>query len=438
MKNFIFFVIATVFCGQVICNEILNDFVKFEENFPHVEISEKCQSDLKVLKNGIDNEEVWALMVQDLSGKPSTGFLWGNNFWLGSGESCRLINNPPRIPLRPPDHRKMVANVTDIASQIEVEYRIFYINHTSNLQFDIAIFKFFGLHIGLCFPKNCHQNDSSLMSELIFSKSSRKPIYGRLQFVRTKLLQLRDNLLNDPAVSALTIIFAVMIILIIIGTIFVYKEQELNKDATDILPCTKFWHKVSLQRNFHLLTHLASSEHTFQSINGLRTIFMIWVIIGHSFLYALSAIDNLRFAYSSIESPAFKFMYGAIIVVDSFFVFGGFLMSYNFFEHMKKQKPKHLVSYCVDKILKRFVRLNPPFMIIILISIFVGIYLKDTSTFILYEDLEDNCRKYWWRNLLMIQNWFSRHEICMSWSWFIAADFQLYSLTLGLLAFSIR
>lgn len=236
----------------------------------------------------------------------------------------------------------------------------------------------------------------------------------------------------------LRLIVGFMMIIIIYGTVFVYQEQSLNKEVVDLLPCTKFWHKVALQKNFHLLTHLTTSENTFQSINGLRTIFMIWVIVGHSFLYALSAIDNLRFAYSSIESPAFKFMYGAIIVVDSFFVFGGFLLSYNFFEHMKKKKPKHLVQYCADKILKRFVRLNPPFLVIILISIVIGIYLKDTSTFILYEDLEDNCRKYWWRNLLMIQNWFSRHEICMSWSWFIAADFQLYALTLGLLAFSIR
>lgn len=146
----------------------------------------------------------------------------------------------------------------------------------------------------------------------------------------------------------------------------------------------------------------------------------------------------MRFAYSNISSPAFKFMYGAIIVVDSFFVFGGFLMSYNFFQHMAKRKPNHLIAYCADKIIKRFVRLNPPFIVMMLISIVVGIYLKDTSAFLLYEDLEGNCKNYWWRNVLMIQNWFSRHEICMSWSWFVAADFQLYAITLILLTFSLR
>lgn len=228
-----------------------------------------------------------------------------------------------------------------------------------------------------------------------------------------------------------------MTFLIIVGT-FIVRTETMNISVIDEKPKISFWHLVSIQKNFHLLTDVKASEKHFQSINGLRTFFMIWVIFGHSFLYALSAIDNLRFAYSSIESPAFKFMYGAIIVVDSFFVFSGFLLSYNFFEHMKKRKPKHLITYCADKIIKRFVRLNPPFIVMILISIVVGIYIKDTSAFILYEDLEGNCKNYWWRNVLMIQNWFSRHEICMSWSWFVAADFQLYAFTLILLTFSLR
>lgn len=206
MKLFLSCLITTfVIFNQVNCNEILASFVEFHEKFPDVKISEKCYEDLKILKSGIENEEVWSLLVQDLSGKPSPGFLWGNNFWLGARDSCTLMNDPPKIPLRPAASRKMIENVTDVRSVIEVEYRVLYVNHTSNLQFDVGIFKFFGLHIGLCFPTNCNQNDTKVMSEKIFnSNSSKRSIFGNLQFVKTKVLNLRDKVFEDPAVVILT------------------------------------------------------------------------------------------------------------------------------------------------------------------------------------------------------------------------------------------
>lgn len=387
-------------------NGILGDFVNFKKTYPEIEIEEKCASDLEWLKNGIDNSEIWALMVQDVSGKHPSGFIWGNNFWLGMRDSCRLLNKPPKIHLRDTSlNSRLIKNVTDIASEIAVEYRMFYVNHSSEIQFDTGIFEFYGLHIGLCFPKNCSSSDVDVMSKNVFrdSKIGMSTAVGKLTYVRSKLLKVRDNFFGDTNVILLLTVFVVMILLIAIGS---YKvSRESNQMVINARPRSSFWQLVAVQNNYHLLTDSKSSEMHFQSINGLRTIFMIWVIFGHSFLYALSAIDNMRFAYSSIDSPAFKFMYGAIIVVDSFFVFGGFLMSYSFYEHMAKRKPKHLISYCADKILKRFVRLNPPFIVMMLISVVVGMYIKDSSAFILYEDLEGNCKNYWWRNVLMVQNW---------------------------------
>lgn len=204
--NFIL-IFSAVFIEHSIGNEILVDFVNFQENYSDVKISEECAMDLKWLKKGIENSEVWALLVQDVSGKSSSGFLWGNNFWLGLRDACGLLNKPPKIHVREtPQNRRMIKNVTDIASEIEVEYRVFYVNHSSVVQFDTGIYNFYGLHIGLCFPKNCNQNDVDLMSRNVFrdSKIGKSAVIGKLEYVRSKLLKLRDNFIADANVILLT------------------------------------------------------------------------------------------------------------------------------------------------------------------------------------------------------------------------------------------
>lgn len=71
-------------------------------------------------------------------------------------------------------------------------------------------------------------------------------------------------------------------------------------------------------------------------------------------------------------------------------------------------------------------------------STVLAFFLNDTSQFRMYEDVEGNCKKFWWRNLLLIQNFYPIKELCMSWSWYIAADFQLYVVTIVLLALSLK
>ncbi|KAL3285844.1 hypothetical protein HHI36_000364 [Cryptolaemus montrouzieri] len=44
----------------------------------------------------------------------------------------------------------------------------------------------------------------------------------------------------------------------------------------------------------------------------------------------------------------------------------------------------------------------------------------------------DICRDYWWKNILFIQNIYEPDKICSSVTWYLATDYQLYLLTLGI------
>uniref|UniRef100_A0A8D8FJ14 Nose resistant to fluoxetine protein 6 n=1 Tax=Culex pipiens TaxID=7175 RepID=A0A8D8FJ14_CULPI len=48
------------------------------------------------------------------------------------------------------------------------------------------------------------------------------------------------------------------------------------------------------------------------------------------------------------------------------------------------------------------------------------------------------CNKYWWRNILYINNWYPFNEMCMIWSWYLANDMQLYVVAIILLVLSMR
>ena len=37
-----------------------------------------------------------------------------------------------------------------------------------------------------------------------------------------------------------------------------------------------------------------------------------------------------------------------------------------------------------------------------------------------------HCPKYWWRNLLNINNLWAEGEMCAAWTWYLADDFQFF------------
>lgn len=75
----------------------------------------------------------------DASTAPTTGYVWGNNYWLGSHQSCVLLNQPPKLFLSLVDKRKNYRNLTDTQPLFPVEYRMFYVNHDSKMQLDLYI-----------------------------------------------------------------------------------------------------------------------------------------------------------------------------------------------------------------------------------------------------------------------------------------------------------
>ena len=107
-------------------------------------------------------------------------------------------------------------------------------------------------------------------------------------------------------------------------------------------------------------------------------------------------------------------------------IFSGLLLSYTFFGQHQKQPVKNPLTKLLKMILNRYLRLTPILLILIMITMTASMILNDVSQFHQVENYEHICKTFWWRNLLYIQNLFPLSEVCISWTWYLAADFQLF------------
>lgn len=79
--------------------------------------------------------------VFDASGQVAAGFVWGNNYWLGSKKECERVNDPTKVVLSERLAKNHLVNLTEIASPFPVEYKMSWAKHESRWQLDINTFE---------------------------------------------------------------------------------------------------------------------------------------------------------------------------------------------------------------------------------------------------------------------------------------------------------
>lgn len=159
--------------------------------------------------------------------------------------------------------------------------------------------------------------------------------------------------------------------LITIATVYhsrVGVHEKVDKEKSDerdrkISFWTKFMTALCLQRNFKSIMSTESTR-SLPSIDGLRVLCSFWVVIGHTFYYSLSSIDNTfrYFVYSDIW--IIQPFFAAIIAIDIFFVMSSFLFAYNFCEYQKRSHKGNIFAAIWRKAVGRYFQINLGFGIV--------------------------------------------------------------------------
>lgn len=91
-------------------------------------------------------------------------------------------------------------------------------------------------------------------------------------------------------------------------------------------------------------------------------------------------------------------------------------------------------------------RLSPLYLMVGLLTEIFTSYIVDVSKFWVHDRSDLNCQRYgnelldsesdsktfisplryWWRNLLYINNLFEHNDLCMNWTWSMACEMQFF------------
>lgn len=136
-------------------------------------------------------------------------------------------------------------------------------------------------------------------------------------------------------------------------------------------------------------------------------------------------IKNLTEGYVSTPMSA------AYIYTDVFMMLAGLLVSRS---TLGKLQSGRKINFR-NEIFGRYLRMMPPLAAVVMFSTFVLPHIGAGPLWSLHTDQADVCRKTWWRNLLMVHNWFGIQNACLPQTHHIATDFFLFVVSLFLIAF---
>ena len=176
-----------------------------------------------------------------------------------------------------------------------------------------------------------------------------------------------------------------------------------------------------------MATHQPANAIT--SINGIRVISMFWVILGHTFLLEIlyGVVANIQELFEKVPKRfLFQAVDNAFLAVDGFFVLSGLLVSYLSIREMDRRQGKFpFISFYVHRLL----RLSPAYYLVVFIYFKVLPHVGSGPLWIFIDS--HYCEKYWWTNILYINNFYPLFlfDQCYSITWYLANDMQFFIIS---------
>ncbi|KAF9795564.1 hypothetical protein SFRURICE_004936 [Spodoptera frugiperda] len=170
-----------------------------------------------------------ALLVEDASGRYTSMFYWGNNYWTGSAELCDILNDQ-HTPIRQRNKtiRSQIFNdwrqdlsMVGFGPPFETAFYIAKVSVTTNFTEVVKTRR--TLHLGMCLPRSCSRDAVSAMVA-----GARAPL------LRHSVVAVRSpqhggyTYLGDPTFRVLLAVSCLVTILLITATIY---DMKIARDV---------------------------------------------------------------------------------------------------------------------------------------------------------------------------------------------------------------
>ncbi|KAJ0175773.1 hypothetical protein K1T71_008932 [Dendrolimus kikuchii] len=266
--------------------------------------------------------------------------------------------------------------------------------------------------LAVCIPRPCTTQQA--ITSLLFNITA-------IGFRYTDdFCRLPDDKPRVPADIVCLVVFSTIGLLTLLSTCYdLLYTQILKKDPKTKAPLLTAF---SIYTNGKRLMTFSRAKDNLQCVDGIRTLALMWIIVGHAFSTEPSILNGNDSFFWMISLQAL-WITSATISVDTFFFLGGLLLVYTAagkMNHMSLLKNLHLFY------LNRYFRMFPLLAATVLLQVSYFNRIFDGP---LWGAQTTVCRTYWWTTLLHVQNLLNPSSMCISHSWYIAIDFQLYVLS---------
>ncbi|MFT7815413.1 nose resistant to fluoxetine protein 6-like [Arapaima gigas] len=436
-------------CSLVLLHALLCSCISFYN------VSEKCMNDTQafLLELHENIPRKYAILMYDAFGKMGSDVVGGNVNRPGSLEECLLV--------RGPHFNGRYCQV--FIKQEPVQY-----------------------FVGICVPDSCQEDEvQTLVVHEIFQKNQMSlipPVPSMVLPQSTQAINITHCLNNDvpPDISAIICLFVccMLISIPLLATVYVaiiqrkqHKEvspgvdvvqsmnlkcygtlascgcaQTNNKNTVVVETMSEerrkasegshlysFLCSFSLQKTSIGVLSTAASRGSYSSLNGIRILSLLWIICGHSVqLSVWYNLDNDKRWKEQVEkNPLYIFACSGpvYLAVDTFLLLGGLLSATSLLNSIQRADDNLSLRLVVTFVLKRLKRFQPLHIFIVCLIIGLFSVIPEGSFWFIAEDQILSCKKYWWTNLLLINNLLTITDICAPWTWYLSIDLQFYITT---------
>ncbi|CAH0550012.1 unnamed protein product [Brassicogethes aeneus] len=358
--------------------------------------------------------------------------LMPNLFHLDDYDKCMLLQNralycsitfelEPLDAENPSEIWKIVKSVSSVPSN----YRHDHLRH------------------GICVPTTCPntsalslQDQSEITKDINDCYNNKYENMG-LKGNVTKIDCLTYNF--SYPIDQYDIIVAVLILFYIGFIIFASVYEEIAKRKSrlqydEIISKTigKYLAAFSISKNWKRLTKVDENQEL-RCLAGIKFFNMIFVVLAHTMLSVFAGgIFNTKFSENLTKNTFNMIIINGTYIIQSFFLISGWLLSYNFFLMFEKRKFR--LMYLPMVFVNRYIRLTPVFVVVLAFHCTWLVHLPRGPQWHKAVEWEHHyCRKNWWTNMLYVNNYVDKEHMCMEHTWYLAADTQLFAVSLIIL-----
>nr|XP_034190369.1 nose resistant to fluoxetine protein 6-like [Osmia lignaria] len=429
--------------------------------------STRCRREMQIFRDAVDNGVLWSLRMLDASGQPTSGYISGNNYWVGNRQGCEFLSQKRQFPLSEKKIRNnsIYRNPAEEFPPFELNFFGAHLRQNGTVQYHMIVPIHEIIVLGLCLPASCSENEVGTMLKKVFD--DRLLLVGQLystDFELMKISNLKDDhawLLSGKIITILfilTVLFGTTIVATLYDILIYQKRLQKNTDddndstielknnteekseynEEDAVPSepkaenriAKILICFSAYSNMKQIFKLDNSSKELRAFHGIKVLGIIWTIYVHVIFYALNIIGNKAEDYITMSNIESQIIANGTLSVDTFFFISGFLVVFGFTKKLQRNENNVSLSSNVmtfiRAIIKSYIRFTPTYLIIILLAIINFTWIEKFSLMDFNEPMHELCSKYWWRNILYINNLFEWNDMCLTWSWYIANNMQFF------------